>query len=727
MSIRHWRYDPFSARMCCCVLGAIATAVAGAASASPPGGASQDALQEIVVSAAKTVNAVSVHDSPYAVTGFDQSALEDAHVGQLSDLTNYVPNVFLNSTETVQGVNNFSIRGMAVYDTIPSNTPTVGVFVDGLYLGASAASALNTFDLGSIEVLRGPQGLLFGQNVTAGAILVHTSNPADRAHVSARIGVESDPSFTESLVLTGPVMSDGRLDGKIAVYRNDDSGYFTNLYDNRKFGASRTTIVRGALLLGAHSLFRTIVRYEHGSVGGQGPASQNHGAYSRDTFDFSINTAGFEHDNWNQAIAESRRKVAFGNGEVVNILGWRDVREAGLFDADSTPETFFNFGTDIEQHQYSDELRYSGTLGRVTPTVGAYFYTDHLLYVENRQLAAANLTGGGIQNSTTYALYSNFDIVLARTLTLTLGARYALEKKNARVEALKASAGSFCSFAAVSCAGFDFAGHHLWGAFTPKVELQWRPTPATEVYGYWTKGFRSGGYNLRQTNALVPPGPYAQEVENTVEAGIKQRLVANRVSVNADIFGNEFSNLQRAIIQASPVYGIEQTTLNSADTRIFGAEMELSAVVLDGFRIAANMGYLHNQWRHIYYNLLGAGTVTSADYRLQLPFLSPWSYGVSATYLLTSRLGDLIGTLSYAHRDATPSNDSNTGWLKTVDDVDASVTLNAGDRLSYSIYAKNLTNEVTYGLNNPLTFTRNETIAPLNKGRVIGGEIRYGY
>src|SRR6185437_5028613 len=242
MIIRHWRYDPFSARMCCCVLGAIATAVAGAASASPPGGTSQDALQEIVVSAAKTVNAVSVHDSPYAVTGFDQSALEDAHVGQLSDLTNYVPNVFLNSTETVQGVNNFSIRGMAVYDTIPSNTPTVGVFVDGLYLGASAASALNTFDLGSIEVLRGPQGLLFGQNVTAGAILDHTTDPTDHAQVSARIGVESDPSITESFVLTGPVMSDGRLDGKIAVYRNDDSGYFTNLYDNRKFGASRTTI-----------------------------------------------------------------------------------------------------------------------------------------------------------------------------------------------------------------------------------------------------------------------------------------------------------------------------------------------------------------------------------------------------------------------------------------------------------------------------------------------------
>jgi len=459
-----------------CALGVVAAVTTGARMASASEGATQDVLQEIVVTAAKTVHAVSVHDSPYAVTAFDQSTLEDAHVGQLSDLTDYVSIVFLTSTETVQGVNNFSIRGMAVYDTIPSNTPTVGVFVDGLYLGASAASALNTFDLGSIEVLRGPQGLLFGQNVTAGAILVHTTDPTDHAQVSARIGVESDPSITESFVLTGPVMSDGRLDGKIAVYRNDDSGYFTNLYDNRQFGASRTTIARGALLFGAHSLFRTIVRYEHGSVGGQGPASQNHGAYSADTFDFNINTPGFEHDSWNQAIAESRRRVTFGNGEIVNILGWRKVDESGLFDADSTPETFFNFGTDIAQHQYSDELRYSGTLGRATPTVGMYFYTDHLLYVENRQLSAANLTGGGIQNSTTYALYSNVDIALDKKLTLTLGARYALEKKNARVEALTASARSACSFDAVSCVGFDFSGKHRWGALHRRWSCSGGPT-----------------------------------------------------------------------------------------------------------------------------------------------------------------------------------------------------------------------------------------------------------
>jgi iron complex outermembrane receptor protein len=700
---------------------------AAMAAAAPAGGDPAPAVDEVVVTGTKQVGPVRVHDAPLAVTAFGKSALEAAHVDQLSDLTNLVPNVFLNSSETVQGVNNFSIRGMAVYDTIPSNTPTVGIFVDGVYIGASAGSALNTFDNASVEVLRGPQGLLFGRNVTAGALLVNTTDPSGQLHFSGQATVESGPDFTESAVLTGPLTANGMVDGKLGVYRNDDRGYFKNQFDGRQFGASDTTILRGALLINPDGALRTVLRYEHGAENGQGPASQNHGVFSANGFGFSINQPGFSRDRWDQVVADTRQKVSFGSGEIVNVLGWRKVSEAGLFDADSTPQTFFHFATDIDQHQISDELRYSGTLGRVTPTVGLYFYTDHLGYIENRQLAVANITGGGLQDSTTYAAFSNFDIALRPGLTLTLGARYSGEKKSAQVQGLVASATSPCSISAASCSAFDFRGSHSWFAFTPKVGLAWAPDSATNVYAYWTKGFRSGGYNLRQTNLLAPPGPYGQEVENTFEIGAKRDFLDNRLRINAAIFDNEFKNLQRAILQSSPTLGIVQTTANSADTQVTGFEGEVTAQVTDRLRLGGHVGYLHNHWTRIYIHLLGAGPVTPADYALQLPFLSPWSFGANAEYVRPSPFGDLAAQATYDHRDATPSNDANTGWLKAVNRIDVNLTLRAANGLSYSLYGKNLTNQVTTGLNNPLTFTPGETIAPLNKGRIVGLEVRYRY
>jgi len=699
----------------------------GLAAPPPESTGSANSLEEIVITATKRVEAISVHDSPFAVTGFGAANLADAHVDQLSELTNLVPNVFLNSSETVQGVNNFSIRGMAVYDTIPSNTPTVGIFVDGIYVGASAASALNTFDNASVEVLRGPQGLLFGRNVTAGALLVNTSDPTDDLHISAQAAVESGLEFTESAVISGPLMKNGVLDGKIAAYRSDDQGYFTNQYDGRSFGKLGTTIVRGALLLHPGEAFRTTLRYEHGDVNGDGPASQNHGVFSPDSFNFSINNPGFTRDRWDQLIVDSREKVGFGSGEIVNVLGWRQVAESGSFDADGTPQTFFDFNTNIGQHQVSDELRYSGTFGPVTPTIGIYYYTDHLNYIENRQLAKANLTGGGKQESTTYAFFSNFDVNLPADVTLTLGARYSREKKMAMVQALSASALSPCSFTAAECSRFDFDGNHDWYAFTPKVGLQWAPDPSLNLYGYWTKGFRSGGYNLRQTNPLAPPGPYDQEVENTFEIGLKKNFFDNRFRVNTDFFVNTFTNLQRAIIQASPTLGIVQTTVNSADTQITGFEGELLAAVTQRLRVSANVGYLHNHWNRIYYNLSGAGPVTPANYDLQLPFLSPWSFGAGLDYAIPTRYGEIAVQGNFSHRDRTPSNDSNTGWLKAVNRADANLSLRGAYGLTYSVYGKNLTNQVTYGLNNPLTFTPGETIAPLNKGRIVGVEVRYRY
>jgi len=131
-------------------------------------------IEEIVVTATKKGEGEKLQDVALAVTAFNGDMLEDFQVRDVNDLSYSVPNVAIDSSGTVKGLANFSIRGLGVTSSVPSLDPTVGTFVDGVYLGSNYGVILDTFDLEGIEVLRGPQGLLFGRNVTGGAILVNT-------------------------------------------------------------------------------------------------------------------------------------------------------------------------------------------------------------------------------------------------------------------------------------------------------------------------------------------------------------------------------------------------------------------------------------------------------------------------------------------------------------------------------------------------------------------------
>ncbi len=685
---------------------------------------------EIVVTANKRATASTIYETPSAVSAFGPTQLAEAKVESLSDLTTMIPNVVLNGTAVVPGLNNFSIRGMSVYSSIPSTTPTVGVFVDGVYVGANAGTALdNVFDLEGIEVLRGPQGLLFGRNVTAGAVLVRTTEPKDDLYIRARAAVESGPNYIFSAVVSGPLDDSGTLSAKIAAYYNHDRGYFTNLHDgNTNFGQSTTAIARVALAWQANANFRHVLRFEDGSLRGDGPAPQDHAVYSEDSLDFAVDQTGFNKVNWQNATLESRLDVGFGNGQIANIFGWRDVEARNVTDVDATGLPLFDVGQFVKQHQFSNELRYSGTFGAVDATLGAFYYWDSLRYVETRDLLFGTVyrIGGGEQTSSTWALFSNFDIHLTDALTLNLGARYSGEDKEASVLSLAAT--NPCSVVRISCSSFNFNDSADWSAFTPKVGVQWRPSDASHVYAYWTKGFRSGGFNLRQTNPLSPPGPYDQEVENTFEVGWKQKAFRNRLQFGVAVFRNIYENLQRDVLFTDPVLGVVQTTLNTADVTIDGVEFEATLEPTDSLTFRANVGYLNSTIDKLLNALSSDGIITPDQFDLELPFLAEWSYGGTIQYERDLPGGTFGARISYQHVDAAFSEDLNNRPLNPIDNVDANISYEFGNTgLKASIYAKNLLDKTTFGLNTLLPFAPDQTFAPLNKGRVLGIEVRYAY
>ena len=205
-------------------------------------GATSVLLEEIVVTARKREE--SLMDVPISVSAYGSDQLEVLKVRDIQSLSVGLPNVAFDDIGTTRGVANFSIRGLGINSSIPSIDPTVGTFIDGVYLGTNAGVVFDVFDLDSIEVLRGPQGTLFGRNVTGGAVLLNSKAPSEEFEGKIKASIEGGGEDLNKYFMgsVGGSVSD-TLAAKISFYTNQDDGYFLNRFNNEAFGEQDTVSV----------------------------------------------------------------------------------------------------------------------------------------------------------------------------------------------------------------------------------------------------------------------------------------------------------------------------------------------------------------------------------------------------------------------------------------------------------------------------------------------------
>ncbi len=730
---------------------------------------------EIVVTATKKADAENVQDVPLAVTAFGANQLEALHVSDLQDLTTSIPNVSFDDIGTSPGIANFSIRGLGINSSIPSIDPTVGVFVDGMYLGINAGVVVDMFDLESIEVLRGPQGILFGRNTTGGAVLINTKAAPDQFEASMKVAVESGlrgtgENYFAMGSIGGPIVED-KLNAKLSVYYNDDKGWFENdpggqdLESNLAqiggtlaflqglgfpiaqntpeglvdVGKSKTVIFRPSLTFTPTNNTELKVRYEHGEVTGDGPPIQVHpGANgivnpffsaSRESFGLSINNTGSVDNAWENLIAEGRLDLGDA-GVFTAISGWRKYTSEASSDIDGTPYLLFNGEFTIEQEQISHELRYNKEISdRMDLTLGAYYFDQDIAYDEDRTIFGGYvfLNGGGIQSQQTVGFFGQTDIALSDSLTVNLGARYTEEEKSATISNLLLNT-TPCDISTPGSCSDDFADAEKWNNFTPKIGLNWEPDQNLNVYANWTKGVRSGGYNFRNSSLAFNPGPFGEEKVDAYEVGVKTTTLENKVTLNAALFLNEVKDMQREINLADPVAGVVQLIRNTADASIWGFEAEAKAFVTDHLILTGNVGYLNGSYKNIVFDLTGDGVIDAADEALEIPRLAPWSFGVGAIHSFDLSESIVMNSrINYSHRDKAYYTDNNLGFMNPVDMLDGSIALDFGKTV-VSLYAKNLLNDVNHGGDTqlPATFGYGSGGA-LTKGRNFGIEIRYDF
>ncbi len=749
------------------MLAATSLLASSAAAATPAAIANEmesetEAERRTIVVSIKNPNA-KLLDYAGAASTIDAQDMEARQVTDLSSLSYVAPNVSLDAIGTFKGVANLSIRGLGINSSIPSIDPAVGLFLDGVYMGINAGTMFDLLDVRSVEILRGPQGVAFGRNTTGGAVLINTADPSREwlGHASVRFEGPVDsgrgaPMATGRAVVSGP-LSD-TLAMRLAVLHSNDGGYFRNEFTGQDFGRAETTMVRGGLTFDASDRLSLTAKLEWTDSRGDGATTHNNGWFTRDKFTISVNEEGFYRSK--NLFATLRADYDLATGVITNIAGWRDYSLYTRNDIDSSPVTLFHSDTGTTQEQWSNELFYAADFGDVAYTVGGFLFHQKVAYEEDRDLTGLDAPlqyGGGRQSHDVQGLYGQVDYDFARAFTLSAGLRWSREKKRAQVTYVRPRAA--CSIIDRTCPidGINpvtlenngFTDSHVWESLSPRVALTWRPTDNSSLYGSWTRGFRSGGYNLRitQPNAfeqiaaqLGSPAFDAERVDS-FELGLKWRSSNKRAQVSAAFFWMEVDDLQREVNVPSNTSGLAQSVFNTADARLRGIELEAELAVTERLKLSANLGYTDARYTRAFFDIDSNGSVDRGDLDLDLPRAPQWTWGGTVNWTAPlSGTASLFANAFFQHRSRYAYTDNNWGYNEPSERLDASIGVNLGNpNISITVFGRNLLDQVQFGgdtqlgfAGGPLSDGNNRpydpnpaagTFSPMAKGRTLGLEL----
>lgn len=710
-------------------------------------------LEEIVTVARKRSEAEAAQDVPIALTAYGADQLEAMFVQKLDDMSYTMPNVQLEAVGTFPGVQNFSIRGQGINSSIPSVDPTVGVFVDGVFMGTTYGVVIDTFDLESVEVLRGPQGLLFGRNVTGGAVILRNARPTGEFGAKIRATVDDEEQTNFAFAVEGPISED-TFAAKMVVYYNEDQGYFNNINQSQvppaphpfqpfyfepatrsQVGELTTKLFRPSFVWTPKDNQEWSLIVEYGKTEGDGAiwssvSEQRAGVL--DDFATTSDEIGFTDMDWTQAVLEVNIDDVAG-GTLTNILGYRDVNAESGADIDGTLNPIFSAPGFTNQDQISNELRWNGPFSdRWSATAGLYYFDQTINYREARYIWLPPPLGpppfgvnlqralGGDMDASNWGVFFTNDFYLNDSWTITAGLRYTDEDKDAQI-----ITGACTDVTDFNCTFDVLSGE--WDNLTPKLGFQWKANDNTQVYGFWSRGYRSGGFNFRNAKPnVIPPGPTREEENNTFEIGLKTDLLDGTMRLNISAFHNEVDDMQRELNIPDPDVIVLQATINAGDVTIKGAELEWVWVPIGTFSINANIGVQDGEYDSIdpFVGQIEAAlgtTVIGPD----LPRLADTSYSVGFSWDVPAGTAGLFNfSGNYSHRDGHPYNDSNTELFDDQERVNAAINwFSSNEQWKVSLYGKNLTDEINWG--NLTSIAGLWTAGPMQKGRQIGLQLHW--
>lgn len=556
-------------------------------------------IADIVVTAQR--RSESVQDVPIAVAAFTGEMVEASGSADISDLNGIAPNVVIQTQGLVANVPMVSIRGMSTADPDPNADPKISTMVNGIYVPFVASNMLDLFDIERIEILKGPQGVLFGKNNLAGTINVFTAKPTPEfgGEVRATIGSFGLKQIKAKVNLG--TIGEG-VSAKVAATYRDYNGYARNVITGSKLHASENIGLRAAILVEPSDNFDSFLVFDWNKEDTVGPAIKltNNGSAGYLALPLavrnSIRLAAIPIDPFANTKSHGlawTSNLKLGSGTLTAVLGYRkqDYLTKGDFDGLLTPVPGFEVTRDFSGHSKSAEVRYVSEEGKLIDyVIGLYAQGDKWNQF-NTVLStptARTLSALG-QKSSSYAVFALANIHPAEQLTLSAGGRYSWDKKNYSI-ATQVFANNVLSTAN------SFAGrfNESWKRFTPRFTVEFEPTDNAMIYASYSKGYKAGGFNSRGTRP-ENVGPYNPESVNAYEIGLKSDLFDRRVRFNLAAFLNKFKDMQFGVTRPGAVRP-ESVTTNVAAAETKGIEAEMTFQVTPEFTVGVNIGYLKGRY-----------------------------------------------------------------------------------------------------------------------------------
>jgi len=572
---------------------------AGSATAGVAAGqsAASGGIEEVIVTARRRNE--SIQTTPVAVTAITTSQLDDAAVGNIGALQGAAPNLLITQQQTGSSAANVSIRGIAFADIEKSFDPAVGINVDGVYIGTSTGQYLDYFDIASIEVLRGPQGTLFGRNTIAGVINIQRTKP------TGEWGGKFDASFGRfdevgvRGVINMPLASD-TLALKLFAFHNESDGFYKDGYSDEDRGGWENDNFGATLLWTPTDNFSALLTLERqeqdydpvvGSISQTGDifcAFAPPNECNRNNTDDIYTTFGQDPALGEYESPAGTLQLDWDAGAVklTSITSYRESEERTLMDVDALSADLYVFDRYQDYDQLSQEFRAAGNLGdRIDYVAGLYYFESEYNLVQLTKLfgilgapfAESQDTTG---KSESYAGYLDLNWAFADRWRLSLGGRYTHDKK----ENIQAPNPTLLTGSSAEAS---------WDKFTPKVGIDFRPNDDLMIYASYSRGYRSGGFNGRGQTLVSSTTPYDPETVDAYEIGLKSEFMDRRVSLNLAAFYTDYQDMQQSTtITLAGGVGNETIVTNASTADIMGLEADFTFQPTDQFVMRGSLGYI---------------------------------------------------------------------------------------------------------------------------------------
>ncbi len=586
-------------------------------------------LEELVVTATKT-GETELRKTPIAVTALAGEMLRDTGVFRLRELGEFVPNVeFTHNIGDTQGF----IRGVGNYLMgIQAAGTNVAFYVDGVYIEAGAGLTTDFFDVERIEILRGPQGTLYGRNANSGAVNIITRKPSDTFEFDAALELGNFNLRRVDATVSGPVIGD-IVKARVTVSDSERDGVLDNISTGNDPRSKDFTGVRGSVEIAPTDAFDLLIAADYTDFDSSGASyklNTDQGMFGTALgaevapgfWDVNTDTPGWLKRE-NSGISGTVNYHPNQQDNLRLITAYREYESESLSDIDGSQMPLSIVGGTYDNRQFSQEVQYQMSRGNWLWLLGGFYYHQESSSSSEGELNYILLTYVNSLNTETdsYALFSSIKYDLNSLFSVEAGLRYTTDDKDMRVKSVAESP-------IIQIPPSDVKYSDDWSEFLPRFVFNYNPTRDMMFYLSAAKGYRPGGFapfNIVADSYINPEYIWSYEL------GYKASWFNNRLQTNTAIFYSDYKDLEVLYV----TMGVGQQD-NAAEATIQGVELEFTARPMAALTLNGMVAYLDATYDEYMTQEPGSTPAVPLDVSgNSLPYAPRWSASLGAQYVFS--------------------------------------------------------------------------------------------